>query len=123
MNRIIRRDIDENWAHAGVVEAGDLVFTSYCVGAVGKPIEDQIHGALDHLSQRLQSVGLNLDAVVQVDCLFRDIWHIPVMEEVFKERFRGKYPARKSLQTEFAHVGGCEGLLFQLDAVAYREKN
>ncbi len=31
----------------------------------------------------------------------------------------GKYPVRKSIQTEFAHVGGKEGLQFQVDAVAY----
>jgi hypothetical protein len=44
------------------------------------------------------------------------------MEKVFKERFNGKYPARKSIQTEFAHVGGQEGLLFQLDAIAFKDK-
>lgn len=42
------------------------------------------------------------------------------MEKVIKERFNGQYPARKSIQTEFAHRGGQEGLHFQLDAVAYR---
>ncbi len=42
------------------------------------------------------------------------------MEKVTKERFKGKYPARKSMQTEFAHRGGQEGLLFQLDALAYK---
>ena len=41
---------------------------------------------------------------------------------IIKERFNGKYPVRKSIQTEFAHVGGKEGLQFQVDAVAYCEK-
>jgi hypothetical protein len=54
-----------------------------------------------------------------MDCLFRDVWNIPVMEKIIKERFGGKYPVRKSIQTEFAHVGGKEGLQFQADAVAY----
>ena len=49
----------------------------------------------------------------------RDVWNIPVMEKVIKERFNGKYPARKSIQTNFAHVGGPDGLQFQADAVAY----
>ena len=53
------------------------------------------------------------------DTLFRDVWNIPVMEKIIKERFNGKYPVRKSIQTEFAHVGGKEGLQFQVDAVAY----
>ena len=42
------------------------------------------------------------------------------MEKVIKERFKGKYPARKSIQTEFAHRGGEEGLQFQLDAIAFK---
>ena len=39
--------------------------------------------------------------------------------KVIKERFNGKYPVRKSIQTEFAHIGGEKGLKFQADAVAY----
>ena len=64
-------------------------------------------------------VGLTLENVVQMDCLFRDVWNIPVMEKVIKERFHGKYPALKSIQTNSAHVGGPDGLQFQADAVAY----
>ncbi|MDR2974594.1 MAG: RidA family protein [Propionibacteriaceae bacterium] len=120
MSEIIRHDVNEEWAHSGVIEAGDFVFVGYCVGNIGQPVEQQVRGALDHLSQRLSLVGLALDAVVQVDALFRDAWDIPVMEMVFKERFKGRYPVRKSIQTNFAHVGGPDGLLFQLDAVAYR---
>jgi 2-iminobutanoate/2-iminopropanoate deaminase len=120
MGEIIRSDINEEWAHSGIVEAGDFVFVSYCVGNIGQSIENQINGAFDHLESRLRSVGLGLDSVVKMDCLFRDIWNIPVMEKVIKERFKGKYPARKSIQTEFAHTGGENGLLFQLDAIAYR---
>ena len=39
-----------------------------------------------------------------------------------RERFNGKYPARKSIQTEFAHIGGENGLQFQLDGIAYSGK-
>lgn len=122
MSEIIRSDVNEEWAHSGIVEAGDFVFINYCVGNIGQPIENQINGALDHLESRLNSIGLTLEHVVKVDALFRDIWNIPVMEKVFKERFRGKYPARKSIQTEFAHIGGDAntGLKFQLDAIVYR---
>lgn len=120
MGEIKRSDINEEWAHSGIVEAGDFVFINYCVGNVGKDIEKQINGSFDHLSSRLESIGLTLESVVKIDCMFRDIWNIPVMEKVIKERFAGKYPARKSIQTEFAHRGGQEGLLFQLDAVAFK---
>ncbi|QOR35183.1 RidA family protein [Clostridium sp. 'deep sea'] len=120
MSKIVRSDISEEWAHSGVVEAGDVVFISYCVGNIGQSIENQINGAFDHLNERLESVGLKLESVVKIDCLFRDVWNIPVMEGVIKERFKGKYPARKTIQTEFAHRGGSEGLQFQLDAIAFK---
>ncbi|NLK87692.1 MAG: RidA family protein [Clostridiaceae bacterium] len=120
MGEIIRRDVNNEWAHSGIVEAGDFVFVSYCVGNIGQSIENQINGAFDHLESRLKSIGLPLDSVVKMDCMFRDVWNIPVMEKVIKERFKGKYPARKTIQTEFAHTGGENGLLFQLDAIAYK---
>ena len=120
MQNIIRSDISEEMALSGIVEAGDMVFISFCVGNAGKSIESQINGAFDHLSGRLQSIGLTLESVVKIDAMFRDIWNIPIMEKVLKERFKGKYPARKSIQTEFAHVGGQNGLLFQLDAIAFK---
>ncbi|WNZ88323.1 RidA family protein [Streptococcus iniae] len=112
-------DVNEEWAHTGLVEAGDYFFLNYCAGAIGQPIEEQINAAFDEMERRLGLVGLTLDAVVKMDCLFRDVWNIPTLEKVIKERFNGKYPARKSIQTEFAHQGGAEGLLFQVDAIAY----
>ena len=120
MREIIRSDVSNEWAHSGIVEAGDFVFINYCVGNIGQPVENQINGAIDHLNKRLGSIGLTLESVVKLDCLFRDIWNIPIMEKVFKERFNEKYPARKSIQTEFAHSGGENGLLFQLDAIAFK---
>jgi len=121
-NKIIRHGINEELATSEIVEAGDFFFVGFCVGNVGQSIEAQINGAFDDLSKKLQSVGLSLESVVKIDALFRDVWNIPVLEKVIRERFDGKYPARKSLQTEFAHKGGQEGLLFQLDAVAYKAK-
>jgi len=120
MGEIIRSDVNEDWAHSGIVEAGDFVFINYCVGNIGQPVENQIRGAFDQLSERLESIGITLESVVKIDCLFRDVWNIPIMEKVIREKFNGKYPARKSIQTEFAHRGGEEGLLFQLDAMAFK---
>ena len=119
MGEIVRKDISEEWAHAGIVKAGDYCFLSYCVGNIGGTFEEQVNGAFDQMESRLALFGLSLENVVHMDCLFRDVWNIPVMEKVIRERFSGKYPARKSIQTEFAHVGGQDGLQFQADAVAY----
>ncbi len=122
MGEIERFDVNETWAHAGIVKAGDFYFLSYCVGNIGQSIEAQINGAIDQMENRLKLVGLSLENVVQMDCLFRDVWNIPIMEKVIKERFRGKYPARKSIQTNFAHTGGENELQFQIDGIAYAGK-
>jgi enamine deaminase RidA (YjgF/YER057c/UK114 family) len=122
MSGIIRGDVNEEWAYSGYVEAGDFVFLNFCVGNVGQSVEQQVEGALNNMSDRLKLVGLTLESVVKVDVLLRDVWDIPVMEEVFKRRFQGKYPARKTISTEFAHAGGPNGLKVQIDAIAYRGK-
>lgn len=119
---IERYDVNEDYAHTGIIKAGNTYYLGYCVGNVGGTIEEQINGAFDNMEYRLGLVGLTLENVVQMDCLFRDVWNIPVMEEVIKKRFNGKYPVRKSIQTNFAHQGGENGLLFQVDGVAYSEE-
>lgn len=116
MGEIRRYDVNEEWAHSGIVQAGDYCFINYCVRNIGGTVEEQIEGAFDEMEERLALVGLNLENVVQMNCLFKNIWDIPVMERVVKRRFHGKYPARKSIQTEFADPGK---LFFQVDAVAY----
>lgn len=56
MREIARSDIDEDWAHSGIVEAGDFVFINYCAGNIGQPIENQVNGAFDQLEERILSV-------------------------------------------------------------------
>lgn len=119
MADIVRLDINEDYAYSGIVKAGNLVFLTFCVGNVGKSVKEQVEGALDDMERRLKMVNLTLENMVQVNALLRDVWDIPVMESVFKERFKGKYPARKTLSTEFAHKGGPDGLKVQIDGIAY----
>ncbi|MFT3951772.1 MAG: RidA family protein [Oscillospiraceae bacterium] len=121
INRLsLNKESAQEYAYSEIVEAGDFVFLTFCVGNVGQSVEAQVNGALDNLESRLNAVGLTLQHVVKVDVLMRDPWNIPTMEKVFKARFNGKYPARKTIATEFAHSGGETGLQVQLDAIAYR---
>lgn len=119
MNEIIRKDINAEWAHAGIIKAGNFCFLNYCAGKIGGTVEEQVNAAFDEMERRLALFDLTLESVVHMDCLFRDVWNIPIMEQVIKERFHGAYPTRKSIQTEFAHRGGPVGLQFQVDAIAY----
>lgn len=121
MSNIKRYNINEKNAWSEMVEAGDFVFLNFCVGNVGQSIEAQVHGALDDMENHLKQIGLTLDAVVKVDVLLRDAWNIPIMEKVFQERFAGNYPARKTIQTDFAHKGGLDGLHVQIDGIAYKK--
>lgn len=121
MSNIIRTNVNEECAYSGIVEAGDFVFLSFCVGNVGASVEAQVHGALDNMEKRLATINLSLQNVVKLDVLLRDAFHIPVMEKVFQERFQGVYPARKTIQTEFAYIGEPDGLQVQIDAIAYKK--
>lgn len=127
MNDIRRTNLDENTAnecaYSEIVEAGDFVFLTFCVGFQCQGVEAQVNGAIDHMEKRLELIGLDLTSVVKVDVLMRDPWNIPAMEKVFKERFKGAYPARKTIATEFAERGGENGLQVQIDAIAYRRSN
>ena len=114
------KSLSDELAYSEIVEAGDFVFLTFCVGNFGQSVEAQVHGALDHMEARLEKVGLTLESVVKVDVLMKDPWNIPAMEKVFKERFKGNYPARKTIATEFGAKGGVDGLQVQIDAIAYR---
>lgn len=114
---MIRTDVNEMNAYSGIVEAGDFVFLSFCVGNVDGSIEQQVHGALNDMERRLKQIQLSLEHVVKMDVLLKDSWNLPIVEQVFHERFNGKYPARKTIQTEFAHIG----LQIQIDAIAYKK--
>lgn len=116
MSEIKRTEINDEWAHSGIVEAGEFVFISYCMGNEGQSIENQIHGAFDVLSERLDTVGLTLASIVKMDCLFQDIADLSYLGDIIKERFNGNYPARKAFETRFIR----EGIRFQIDAVAFR---
>ena len=116
MTEINRTEISEEWAHSGIVEAGDYVFISYCMGNEGQSIENQINGAFDVLSERLGLIGLTLESVVKMDCLFKDIADLSFLAEIIKKRFIGKYPARKAFETKFIR----EEICFQIDAIAFK---
>jgi len=58
----------------------------------------QVEGALDNMTARLKLVGLQLFRRRKGWRAFTRRLNIPIMEKVFKHRFKGKYPARKTFQ-------------------------
>lgn len=116
MKGINRVEVNEFWADSTIVEAGDFVYIAYCMGNEGKSAEEQIAGAFELLKKRLEKVGLGLDSVVQMDCLFKNIEDLNLLPDVIRRYFGDKYPARKAFTSDFIR----EGILFQIDAVAYK---
>lgn len=117
MSDIKRIEIDEDWGDSTIIEAGEYVFVGYCMKNEGMSIEEQISGAFDVLEKRLEMVGLSLESVVKMDCLFKDISDLNYLPPIIKDRFNGKYPTRKAYETKFIR----EGIAFQIDAIAYRK--
>ena len=118
MNEVKRLEIDEEWADSGIIEVGDFIFIGYCMKNEGQSIENQINGAFDVLEERLKTVGLTLESVVKMDCLFKDINDLSFLGEIIRNRFNGKYPAKKAFETKFIR----EGIDFQIDAIAFKGK-
>lgn len=116
MSEINRVEVDEFWADSTIIEAGDYVFVGYCMGNEGKTIQEQIDGAFTTLEERLAKVGLTLDSVVKMDCLFKDIADLNYLSDIIKKRFNGKYPVRKAFTSDFIR----DGIRFQIDAIAYK---
>ena len=118
MDEIKRLEVDNYWIDSTVIEAGSYVFVGYCMGNEGGTIEEQINGAFDVLEKRLKMANLGLDSVVKMDCLFKNINDLDSLTIIIKKRFGDKYPVRKAFTTDFIR----EGILFQVDAIAYKEK-
>ena len=89
------------------------------MGNEGQSIEAQISGAFDVLKGRLAMAGLEMDSVVKMDCLFKNINDLNYLPDIIKKHFNGKYPARKAYTTDFIR----EGILFQIDAIAFKGSN
>lgn len=119
MGDIKRIEIDEYWADSTIIEAGDFVFIGYCMKNEGENIEMQIIGAFDVLEARLEMVGLTLESVVKMDCLFKNIKDLDYLPAIIKNKFNGKYPTRKAFETKFIR----DGIDFQIDAIAYKKNN
>jgi enamine deaminase RidA (YjgF/YER057c/UK114 family) len=68
MGEIKRQNLDESFAeecaYSEIVTAGDFVFLTFCVGNIGKTVEEQVNGALDNMVARLKRINLTLESVV-----------------------------------------------------------
>ncbi len=99
---------------------GGFVFTSGYVPidpktgkALKGSIEEQTRSTLQNLKIVLEQAGSSLDKVLKVNIFMSDLKEWPRMNKVYKEFFRGDYPARRTVHARL--VGGFK---IEIDCIA-----
>lgn len=108
---------DREYTFSSYVVAGDYIFTSHQGGAHGKDFVTQLEACFQSLRETLKPEGATLDDVVQLNLLMKDKSDFPLCKDVFRRVFKNSFPARTTIITDFVS----EGILVQIDAVAYRK--
>lgn len=85
---------------------------------VGNTIEQQTEAALGNVKAILASAGLGMEHVVKCTAYLKRIEDFQRYNAVYEKAFPDPKPARTTVE---ADVG--EGLLVEIDAVAYRDKD
>jgi 2-iminobutanoate/2-iminopropanoate deaminase len=110
-------------AYSDAIQVGPWVFVSGCDALdlstkqiVGTTIEEQTKVALANVEAILGAAGLGMEHVVKCTAYLKRIEDFGRYNAVYERAFPDPKPARTTLE---ADVG--EGLLVEIDAVAYRD--
>lgn len=106
------------------VQLGELIFVSG-QGAVdpktgklaGDDVESQTEQVFENIRAILEAAGSGLHKIVRCGVFLADIRDFPRMNAVYERKLAGNRPARTTVQ---AGALPLEGLLVEIDAVAYR---
>jgi 2-iminobutanoate/2-iminopropanoate deaminase len=103
------------------IKYGALIFTSGQVpydnqgNLVGKgDIKKQTEQTLLNIEAVLKAGGATLNDVLKVNIFMRDPSQFSEMNEVYKKFFKGRFPARTTVQSNLT----VEGMLIEIEAVA-----
>lgn len=86
------------------VKLGDLVFVSGqlpidpATGIMAEGISEQTRQSLQNVKAILEEAGVSLEKVVKTTVFLKDMNEFAGMNEVYKEFFKGDYPARSTVQ-------------------------
>ena len=103
--------------------AGNLVFVSGqagrdpATGALGPDVAAQTEQVLKNIATILEAAGSSLQHVIRCGVFLVDLKEFPRMNEVYARAFGAHRPARTTV--EVSGLPG-DGLLVEIDAVAYR---
>lgn len=107
--------------YSQAIRVGSFVFVAGQVGIDPKTgklvhggIRAQTKRAIENLRAVLAPAGIGLDHVVKTTVFLRDARDYKTMNEVYKDYFRDKPPARTTVQA----IPPLKGILIELEAVA-----
>lgn len=109
---------DREYTFSSYVEAGEYIFTSHQGGALGEDVVSQLEAAFQSLKETLKAAGTGMDDVVKINLLLKNKEDFPLTKDVFRRVFKNSFPARTTYITDFVS----EGILAQIDAIAYRNR-
>ncbi len=108
--------------YSQAIRVGPFVFVAGQVGIdpkTGKMIPGGIRAqtkqAIENLEAVLAAAGIGLEHVVRTTVFLRDAKYYKTMNEVYRDYFRDKPPARTTVQA----IPPVKKLLLELDAIAY----
>ena len=111
-------------AYSDAIRVGPWVFVSGCDALdlstkrlVGDSIEAQTEAALANVKAILEAAGFGMEDVVKCTAYLKRIEDFARFNAVYEKAFPDPRPARTTIE---ADVG--EGLLVEVDAIAYREE-
>ena len=108
--------------YSQAIRVGSLVFVAGQVGTDPKTgkmvtggIQAQTRQAIENLKAVLAAAGVGLEHVIKTTVYLRHANHYKTMNEIYREYFRDKPPARTTVQA----IPPLKNILIELEAVAY----
>ena len=108
--------------YSQAIRAGSFVFVAGQVGIDPKTrqmvpggIRAQTKQAIENLKAVLAAAGIGLDHVVKTTVFLRNANHYKTMNQVYRDYFKDKPPARTTVQA----IPPLKSILIELEAVAY----
>ncbi|CAJ0558196.1 unnamed protein product, partial [Mesorhabditis spiculigera] len=110
MSKSVRQVIHSDKAPAAIgpysqaIRAGNTLYLSGSLGIkpesgeLEKGIKDQTHQSLRNIGEVLKAAGAGYENVVKMTVLLADINDFATVNEIYKEYFKGDYPARSAYQ-------------------------
>lgn len=99
--------------------AGDYIFVSGQVPTeagkvVGSSVEEQTKVVLGKIDSILKNAGSSLEEVIKVTVFMTDIRNFDKMNKVYKQFFKGDFPARSCVEAKLA-----VDVELEIEAIAY----